>query len=93
MSERGGKCLERIDGSCDYASLDQADLVVEAAFEDIEVKQDIFRSLDKQCRHDAILVTNTSYLDIRAIASVLEDPSRVVGMHFFSPAWVLNNKY
>jgi 3-hydroxyacyl-CoA dehydrogenase len=69
--------------------LAQVDLVIEAAFENLEVKQSIFSSLDQHCREDAILATNTSYLDIEAIASAVRDPSRVVGMHFFSPAHVM----
>lgn len=81
--------LELISGSCDHASLAQADLVIEAAFEDMKVKHSIFSSLDKHCHADAILATNTSYLDIEAIASVVADPSRVVGMHFFSPAHIM----
>jgi 3-hydroxyacyl-CoA dehydrogenase len=83
------QCLALISGSCDHADLAQVDLVIEAAFENLEVKQSIFSSLDQHCREDAILATNTSYLDIEAIASAVRDPSRVVGMHFFSPAHVM----
>lgn len=81
--------LAQISGSCDYASLAQVDLVIEAAFENLEVKDSIFRSLDRFCRPETILATNTSYLDIEAIASAVHDPSRVVGMHFFSPAHIM----
>jgi len=81
--------LAQISGSCDHASLAQVDLVIEAAFEDLGVKHDIFSSLDKHCRPEAILATNTSYLDIEAIASAVRDPSRVVGMHFFTPAHIM----
>lgn len=81
--------LARITGSCDHASLAQADLVIEAAFENLEVKKSIFRSLDQHCKAQAILATNTSYLDIEAIASAVSDPSRVLGMHFFSPAHIM----
>ena len=81
--------LAQISGSCDHASLAQVDLVIEAAFENLVVKQSIFRSLDKHCRSEAILATNTSYLDIEAISSAVRDPSRVVGMHFFSPAYIM----
>jgi len=88
-SDQRQQCLALINGSCDQASLAQTDLVIEAAFENLEVKQGIFRSLDKHCRPEAILATNTSYLDIEAIASVVSDPSRVVGMHFFSPAHIM----
>jgi 3-hydroxyacyl-CoA dehydrogenase len=82
-------CLDQINGSCDYASLSDVDLVIEAAFEDLQVKHDIFKSLDKHCRANTILATNTSYLDIESIASAVNDPSRVVGMHFFSPAHIM----
>jgi len=81
--------LEIIDGSCDHSSLADIDLVIEAAFENLDVKHGIFSSLDKHCRNDAILATNTSYLDIGVIASAVRDPSRVVGMHFFSPAHIM----
>ncbi len=81
--------LALISGSCDHASLAQADLVIEAAFENLEVKHGIFRSLDNHCKAAAILATNTSYLDIEAIASAVADPSRVLGMHFFSPAHIM----
>ena len=78
-----------ISGSCDHASLAQDDLVIEAAFENLEVKHSIFHSLDQHCKPGAILATNTSYLDIEAIASAVSDPSRVLGMHFFSPAHIM----
>ncbi len=81
--------LAQISGSCDHASLAQVDLVIEAAFEDLEVKHSIFSSLDQHCHPGAILATNTSYLDIEAIASAVREPSRVVGMHFFSPAHIM----
>jgi len=81
--------LALITGSCDHVSLAQADLVIEAAFEDLAVKHSIFRSLDKHCKAEAILATNTSYLDIEAIASAVSDPARVLGMHFFSPAHIM----
>jgi 3-hydroxyacyl-CoA dehydrogenase len=81
--------LALIGGSCDHTSLAQVDLVIEAAFENLEVKHSIFHSLDQHCKPQAILATNTSYLDIEAIASTVSDPSRVLGMHFFSPAHIM----
>jgi len=81
--------LALISGSCDHAALAQTDLVIEAAFENLEVKQNIFRSLDKYCQPGTILATNTSYLDIDAIASVVNNPTRVIGMHFFHPAHIM----
>ena len=61
------------------------DLVVEAVFESIEVKHDVFRVLDRVCRPDAVLATNTSAIPITAIAAVTSRPEMVVGTHFFSP--------
>jgi len=81
--------LSRISGSCDYTSLSDTDLVIEAAFEDLAVKHNIFNLLEEHCRPDVILATNTSYLDIESIASVVSDPAQVVGMHFFSPAHIM----
>ncbi len=66
-----------------------ADLIIEAVFEDLAVKQDVFRQLDQFAKPGAILATNTSYLDVTAIASATARPSDVVGMHFFSPAQVM----
>lgn len=81
--------MSLVIGSCDYASLKDEDLVIEAAFEDMDVKRDIFSMLDRHCKPGAILATNTSYLDIESIAKVVQDPSRVIGMHFFSPAHIM----
>ncbi|MGJ9404578.1 3-hydroxyacyl-CoA dehydrogenase NAD-binding domain-containing protein [Arthrobacter sp. KK5.5] len=79
----------RISGTLDYADLATADLVIEAAFEDLEVKREIFSRLDAHTRSEAVLATNTSYLDVDAVAAVTARPGRVLGMHFFSPANVM----
>jgi 3-hydroxyacyl-CoA dehydrogenase len=81
--------LSRIETTLDYADLAGADVVVEAVFEDLEAKQDVFARLDAVCREDAILATNTSSLDVTRIARGTKRPERVVGMHFFSPAHVM----
>ena len=81
--------LGLIQGSCDYASISEVDLVIEAAFESLQVKQEIFKSLDSVCKKTAILATNTSYLDIDVIAQSTSRPEAVVGMHFFSPANIM----
>jgi len=81
--------LALINGSCDYASISEVDLVIEAAFESLQVKQTIFKSLDSVCKKAAILATNTSYLDIDVIAQATSRPEAVVGMHFFSPANIM----
>jgi 3-hydroxyacyl-CoA dehydrogenase len=75
-----------IEGVLDYGALADADLVVEAAFEEMAVKEQVFRALDRVCKKGAILATNTSTLDIDRIASFTSRPADVVGMHFFSPA-------
>lgn len=78
-----------IRGSLDYADLATADLVIEAVFETMAVKHDVFRKLDAVCKPGAVLATNTSTLDINRIAEVTRRPQDVVGMHFFSPANVM----
>ena len=81
--------ISAIKGTLDYAALADVDLVVEAAFEDLGVKEQVFRELDRVCKKGAILASNTSTLDIDKIASFTSRPADVVGMHFFSPANVM----
>ncbi len=81
--------LGGIRGSVSYDDLSAVDLVVEAVFEDLEVKRAVFARLGAACRPDAILATNTSYLDPRLIAEGLPNPERFIGLHFFSPAHVM----
>ncbi|QEW23638.1 Fatty acid oxidation complex subunit alpha (plasmid) [Marinibacterium anthonyi] len=85
---RAGR-MAGVRGSTDYAELADADLVIEAVFEEIGVKRAVFAELGRVCRADAVLATNTSYLDPRAIAAGLPDPSRFIGLHFFSPAHIM----
>ncbi|GMU45947.1 MAG: putative fatty oxidation protein FadB [Porticoccaceae bacterium] len=73
----------------DYADIAQADVVIEAVFENMDVKKEVFRKLDAVCKPGAILATNTSTLDVDEIASVTQRPQDVIGMHFFSPANVM----
>jgi len=70
-------------------ALSQADLVIEAVFEDMALKQTVFRKLDAVCKPGAILASNTSTLDVDQIAAVTQRPTDVVGLHFFSPAAVM----
>jgi len=77
--------LGRISTTTDLEAAAVADIVVEAVFERVDVKQDVFRELDRVCREDAVLATNTSAIPVTTIASVTERPERVVGTHFFSP--------
>lgn len=81
--------MARYTGSTDYADIAQVDLVIEAVFEDIEVKKAVFRELDRVCKPGAVLATNTSYLDIDAIAAATRRPQDVIGLHFFSPANIM----
>lgn len=77
--------LGRITTTTDLHAVDQADIIIEAAFEKFEVKEEIFKELDKIAKPDAVLATNTSAIPITTIAAVTERPESVVGTHFFSP--------
>jgi 3-hydroxyacyl-CoA dehydrogenase len=79
----------RLSPTTDWAQLRQADLVIEAVFEDLAVKQGVFQQIDAHARPGAVLATNTSYLDVDAIAHVTARPRDVLGLHFFSPANVM----
>ncbi|MEE8307717.1 MAG: 3-hydroxyacyl-CoA dehydrogenase NAD-binding domain-containing protein, partial [Gammaproteobacteria bacterium] len=81
--------MDLISGTTSYDDLATADLVIEAVFEDPQIKYDVFRKLDEVCKPGAILASNTSYQDIDAIAAVTSRPQDVLGMHFFSPANVM----
>ncbi|MGH8817575.1 MAG: 3-hydroxyacyl-CoA dehydrogenase NAD-binding domain-containing protein [Achromobacter pestifer] len=81
--------MARITPSLDIQDLAQADLVIEAVFEDMAVKQAVFRQLDAVCKPGAILATNTSRLNIDEIAASTSRPEAVIGLHFFSPANVM----
>jgi 3-hydroxyacyl-CoA dehydrogenase len=81
--------LGGIDFMVGFAQLPQAELAVEAVFEDMEIKRKVFRSLDQALPAHAVLATNTSYLDINEIAAVTKRPEKVLGLHFFSPAHVM----
>ena len=78
-----------IKTTCDYEDLADIDLVIEAAFESMEVKHTIFKQLDQVCKPQAILASNTSYLDIDVIASVTQRADHCLGLHFFSPADIM----
>ena len=79
----------RLKGCVDWEHLSSADLVIEAVFEDLAVKQEVFRFLDSVIRPGTLLASNTSYIDLNAIASVTRRPQDVMGLHFFSPAPVM----
>ena len=75
--------------SADLSNLHDADIVIEAAFEDMDVKKELFRKIDQHAKQGAVLASNTSYLNINEIASVTKRPKDVLGLHFFSPAHVM----
>ena len=85
-SDEAERRLTRIVGTTAIDAVSTADLVVEAVTEDLALKQQIFAALDRMAKPDAILATNTSYLDIDVIASTTHRPENVIGLHFFAPA-------
>ena len=96
MVDRGRLSQEMKDGvmslitpSLNYEDLADCDIVVEAVYENLDLKQEIFKKLDDVVKDDAILASNTSGLDIDAISSVTNRPEKVVGTHFFSPANIM----
>ncbi|HYM02175.1 MAG TPA: 3-hydroxyacyl-CoA dehydrogenase NAD-binding domain-containing protein [Stellaceae bacterium] len=95
-ASRGGMAAEDVDrrmskikGSLSYDDLADADLVIEAIFEDMALKKETFAKIDKVAKPDAVLATNTSTLDVDAIAQSTKRPESVIGLHFFSPANVM----
>ncbi|MGE5600147.1 MAG: 3-hydroxyacyl-CoA dehydrogenase NAD-binding domain-containing protein, partial [Pseudomonadota bacterium] len=87
--EQVEKAMGLLTPTLDFAALADCDLIIEAVFEQMDVKKDIFTRLDKTVKQGAILASNTSYLNIDEIAAVTSRPQDVVGMHFFSPANVM----
>ena len=83
------RAMSLIEGVTEYDALGNTDIVIEAVFEDMKVKKEVFTRLDKVCSPEAILATNTSSLDIDAVAEVTSRPENVIGTHFFSPANVM----
>jgi 3-hydroxybutyryl-CoA dehydrogenase len=77
--------LGRITTTTELEAAAEADIVVEAVFERLDVKQEVFRQLDKVCRPEAVLATNTSAIPVTQIAAAIQRPESVVGTHFFSP--------
>lgn len=82
-------CMSLITPSTDYSDLSDVDLIIEAVFETMPIKKDVFGQIDKVAKQGAILASNTSYLDIDEIARATTRPEEVVGLHFFSPANVM----
>ena len=88
-AESAAQRMALLNPSLEMADVASADLVIEAVFEDMETKKDIFRRLDALAKPGAVLATNTSYLDVNEIAAVTRRPADVLGTHFFSPANVM----
>lgn len=88
-AETAAAHMAGVEGATDYVSLADVDLAIEAVFEDIAVKRTVFAALADACRPDAMLATNTSYLDPNVIAETVSHPERFIGLHFFSPANVM----
>ncbi|MEO1198220.1 MAG: 3-hydroxyacyl-CoA dehydrogenase NAD-binding domain-containing protein [Pseudomonadota bacterium] len=94
MAERGKlddpeTVRARFSGDIAYDAVADADLIVEAVFEDINVKRDVFARIDAVAKPGAVLATNTSYLDVNEIAAATSRPQDVIGLHFFSPAHIM----
>jgi len=88
-AEKVAAALGRFTHSSKWPDIASADLIIEAVFEDMEVKHAVFKQIDEHAKTDALLVTNTSYLDIEAIAEKTRNPARLFGLHFFSPANIM----
>ena len=88
-AEAAAAARGRLQGSLTLAAAGAVDLVIEAVFENLAVKREVFGRLGQLCRPGAVLATNTSTLDVDAIADASGRPDDVVGMHFFSPANVM----
>ncbi|MBI3635141.1 MAG: enoyl-CoA hydratase/isomerase family protein [Candidatus Rokubacteria bacterium] len=83
------KRMSLITGTTDWGAIRDADIVIEAVFEEMPIKKEVFGKLDALAKPDAVLATNTSTLDVNEIASATKRPESVIGMHFFSPANVM----
>jgi len=88
-AETKASIMARYTPATDYAAVREANVVIEAVFEDIEVKKAVFAELERVCKPGAVLATNTSYLDIDAIAATTSRAQDVIGLHFFSPANIM----
>lgn len=88
-AEQRDATLAMLTGTTDMNALAEVDLVIEAVFEKMEIKKEIFARLDAICKPGAVLASNTSYLDIDEIAATTSRPADVLGLHFFSPAHIM----
>jgi 3-hydroxyacyl-CoA dehydrogenase len=81
--------IDRLSLSANYDDLSDADLVIEAVFENMAIKKEVFEKLDQVCKQGAILASNTSTLDVDEIAAATKRPQDIIGLHFFSPAHIM----
>ncbi|WP_028969478.1 3-hydroxyacyl-CoA dehydrogenase NAD-binding domain-containing protein [Sphingomonas sp. URHD0057] len=88
-AEQVERAMGQLSPTLDFAALADCDLVIEAVYENMDVKKDVFARLDKIAKPGAILASNTSYLDVDEIAASISRPADVLGMHFFSPANIM----
>ena len=88
-ADKASSLLKNFTHSTQWSDIASADLVIEAVFEDIQVKHAVFQKIEQHANPKALFASNTSYLDIDAIAAQLSNPARVFGLHFFSPAQVM----
>jgi len=88
-AQKKQECLTRFTSGTSIAEVRDVDLVIEAVFENMALKKEVFAKLDETCRDGTILATNTSTLDIDEIASITKRPQDVIGLHFFSPAHIM----
>ncbi|GFS02156.1 3-hydroxyacyl-CoA dehydrogenase [Elysia marginata] len=88
-SKQKDQCMGILKGASTINELSDADLVIEAVYENLELKRQVFSQLDQVCKASTVLCSNTSTLDIDKIASATKRPEKVVGTHFFSPAYIM----
>ena len=88
-TEQKNKTMDMFSATTNFSELKDRDLIIEAVFENMDVKKEVFVKLNQVCSQDCILASNTSYLNVNEIASVVDNPSRVIGLHFFSPANIM----
>jgi len=89
--EQRDATLERLEGTTDLAAaVADAELIIEAVPEDLDLKRDVFNDVEAQARSDAVLATNTSALSVTAIAAELDRPNRLLGLHFFNPVHLMD---
>ena len=87
--QQADAAMSLLNGTLDFDELADRDLIIEAVFEDMSIKLDVFKRLDKTAKEGAILASNTSYLDLNEMAKATSRPESVIGLHFFSPANIM----